>query len=97
MIENVGGALLHRRRGTILFIHDLTHGWLLPRLQFSQFSFQHGTNESTSGVALLLEGIKLLFQLDGKLNHNANELGHVHDSLETQWCLQSETCAHAMP
>ena len=37
---------------------------------------QGGTDEPTRRVSLLLESVELLFQLDRKLNNDANKLGH---------------------
>lgn len=64
-----------------LLIHGLSHDGIRPRIELIQLPLQGGADEAARRVSLLLESVELLLQFGGKLNDNANELGHDCDSL----------------
>ena len=59
-----------------LLIHGLSHDRIRPWVELIQFPLQSGADETARRVSLLLEGVEPFLQLDGKLNNNANKLGH---------------------
>lgn len=59
-----------------LLIHNLSYDRIRSWVQLIQLPLQGGTDETTRRVSLLLESVELLFQLDRKLNNDANKPGH---------------------